>query len=200
VVGAKSLAYVRETGTGNTRVVCEGCVIRDFFSRPPGLLVQSGSRLVREDEGGGEQRLLLDAAGRGRIFEAALSPSERRIAFTLARPDGTAALLVADASRPAPADGWTRVAEDRNYLGALSWSHDGRVLYFGSTRDAFVCIWAQRFDAEGRPEGEPVAAFHNHTLPNMLLFGASRMSASRDRLYMLLADFKGDLWSLKLLR
>jgi hypothetical protein len=34
----------------------------------------------------------------------------------------------------------------------------------------------------------------------MLLYGICRNSASRDRLYMLLADFKGDVWALTLLR
>jgi hypothetical protein len=74
------------------------------------------------------------------------------------------------------------------------------MLYFASASDGFICIWVQRFAADGAPEGEPVAAFHNHAPPNMHIFGVSRMSATRDRLYMLLSDFKGDLWSLKLLR
>jgi hypothetical protein len=34
----------------------------------------------------------------------------------------------------------------------------------------------------------------------MMFFGVSRIAASRTRLYLLLSDFKGDLWSLKLLR
>ena len=200
VAGGKRLAYVHDTATARTRVVCEGCYIRDFFTSPPGFLVESASRLVRQDEDGAPQRPILDFAGQGRLSEAVLSPSNRRVAFTLARPDGTAALLLADASGSSPADTWIRLADDRNYLGALSWSPDDRMLYFASASDGFLCIWVQRFAADGSPEGEPVAAFHNHAPPNMSIFGASRMSATRDRLYMLLADFKGDLWSLKLLR
>ena len=200
IADGKVLAHVQDTATARTRVVCEDCYIGDFFASPPGFLVQSGTRLVRQDEGGGPQRPILDVAGHGRPFEAVLSPSNRWVAFTLARPDGTAALLLADASRPSSADTWIRLADDRNYLGALSWSRDDRMLYFASASDGFFCIWVQRFAADGMPEGQPVAAFHNHPPPNMLTFGVSRTSAARDRLYMLLSDFKGDLWSLKLLR
>jgi hypothetical protein len=146
------------------------------------------------------RRLVLDVSGQGRLSEAALAPSDRWIAFTLARPDGTAALFLADVDRPGPASTWVKLFEGRSYFGSPTWSSDGRILYYASTRDSFLCIWAQRFDAAGTPTGEPFAAFHNHAPPNMMIFGASRTSASRDRLYMLLSDFKGDLWSLKLLR
>jgi Tol biopolymer transport system component len=199
-VGGKFVSSVYETGTGATSVVCEDCGILDFFSTAPGFLVSVGNRLARQDQVGGQQRQLLDVTGQGRLVEAAVAPSDRWVAFTLARPNGTAALLLADASRPTAADAWIRLAEDRNYIGAPSWSSDGRILYYASTTDAFLCIWAQRLNAAGRPEGEPFAAFHNHNLPNMTIFGLSRIAASRTRLYLLLSDFKGDLWSLKLLR
>jgi hypothetical protein len=196
----KFVAYAHETGTATSRVVCEDCAVLGSFSTGSGFLVQAGNRLVRQEQVGGPQRPVLDVTGQGRLIEAALAPSDRWVAFTLSRPNGTAALLLADVSRPASADSWITLAEDGSYLGAPAWSSDGRILYYGSKRDAFNCIWAQRFNDAGRPTGEPFAAFHNHTLPNMLIFGASRMSASRDRLYLLLSDFKGDLWSLKLLR
>ena len=131
----------------------------DFWS------VSNPARPARR--GRGPQRPILDVAGHGSLYEAVLSPSNRRVAFTLARPDGTAALLLADASRPSSADTSIRLADDRNYLGALSWSRDDRMLYFASASDGFICIWAQRFAADGAPEGEPVAAFHNHAPPNM---------------------------------
>jgi len=196
----KFVAYAHETGTATTRVVCEDCIVLDSFSMAPGFLVQVGSRLVRQEEVGGPQRPVLDVTGQGRLIEAVLAPSDRSVAFTLARPNGTAALLLADAGRPSSVDSWTTLAEDGSYIGAPAWSSDGRILYYASKTDAYYCIWAQRFNAAGRPEGKPFAAFHNHTLPNMMIFGTSRMSASRDRLYLLLSDFKGDLWSLKLLR
>ncbi len=200
LAGGKYVSFVYETGTGTTRALCEDCGILGAFSTPPGFLVHVENRLVRQDQVGGQQRPVLDVTGQGRLVEGALAPSDRWVAFTLARPNGTAALLLADVSRPAPADSWTTLAEDGSYVGAPAWSSDGRILYYGSKRDAFNCIWAQRFNDAGRPAGEPFAAFHNHALPNMMIFGVSRIGAGRDRLYVLLSDFKGDLWSLKLLR
>jgi len=200
ITDGKLVASVRDIGTARTWVLCEDCFVLDSFSKASGFLVQSGSRLVRQEVGGGQQYPILDAAGHGRLFEAALTPSDASVAFTLALPNGTAALFVASVTQPASAATWIKLAEVRNFIGALSWSNDGRLLYYASTRDGFICIWAQRFAAEGKPQGEPFAAFHNHTAPNMMFYGAARTRASRDRLYMLLADFKGDLWSLTLLR
>ncbi len=200
LVGGKSVSSVYETGTGATSTVCGDCGILGFFSTAPGFLVRMGNRLVRQDQVGGQQHQVLDVTGQGRVVEAALAPSDRWVAFTLAQPNGTAALLLADARRSTSAESWTTLAEDLSYVGAPAWSSDGRILYYGSKADDFNCIWAQRFDAAGRPDGKPFAAFHNHNLPNMMIFGVSRIAASRTRLYLLLADFKGDLWSLKLLR
>jgi hypothetical protein len=73
-------------------------------------------------------------------------------------------------------------------------------LYYGSNRDGFICIWAQRISDDGKPSGEPFAAFHNHTSPDMKFYGISRLAAAPGRLYMMLGEFKGDLWSLKLPR
>jgi hypothetical protein len=92
------------------------------------------------------------------------------------------------------------VEEGRHYIGSPSWSHDGRTLFYASNRDAFFCVWAQRFTAEGRPSGEPFTAFHDHRPPDMNMFRILWMTAAPDRLYTLLSEFKGDLWSLNLPR
>jgi hypothetical protein len=174
--------------------------VRGVFSGAPEFLALSDSKLVRLGAGGTSSQLVLDASGQGLLSEASLAPSERWIAFTLARPDGTAALFLASVSEPTPGATWARIDESRVYLGSPTWSSDGRILYYGSARDGFVCTWAQRVSADGRPEGAPFAARHHHTMPSMLIYGMSRISAGGDRLYMLLSDFAGDLWSLTLRR
>ena len=99
LVGGKSVSSVYETGTGATSIVCGDCGILGFFSTAPGFLVRMGNRLVRQDQVGGQQHQVLDVTGQGRLVEAALAPSDRWVAFTLAQPNGTAALLLADARR-----------------------------------------------------------------------------------------------------
>jgi Tol biopolymer transport system component len=65
-----------------------------------------------------------------------LAPSDRWVAFTLALPDGTGGLYLAKAGdQPAAAGTWTKLAEDRNYIGSPAWSSDGKTLYYGSKCD-----------------------------------------------------------------
>jgi len=131
----------------------------------------------------------------------ALAPSDRWVAFTLALPDETAGLYLAKiGDQPASFETWTKIDEDRNYIGSPTWSKDGKTLYYCSNRDGFICVWAQRGAADGKPSGEPFAAFHNHTPPDTKFYGVCWVKAAPDRLYMMLSEFKGDLWALKLPR
>jgi hypothetical protein len=135
------------------------------------------------------------------LREAALAPSDRWVAHTLALPDGTAGLyLVEVGDQPRTAETWTKLAGDRNYIGSPAWSSDGEIIYYGSKRDGFICVWGQRLTDDGKPSGEPFAAFHNHASPDMKHYGFSKMVAAPGRLYIVLAEVKGDLWSLKLPR
>jgi Tol biopolymer transport system component/tRNA A-37 threonylcarbamoyl transferase component Bud32 len=200
VVDGKRVTYIVESGAA-PRPVGDDLVIEAFFSRTSDLLASVGNQLVRQDLAGGRRTVILDAAGQGELYEAALSPSDRSVAFTLALPDATAALYTAKVGDgPAPVATWTKIDEDRNYIGSPAWSRDGKILYYGSDRDGFICVWAQRFAADGKPAGEPFAAFHNHTPPDTKFYGVCWVRAAPDRLYMMLSDFKGDLWSLQLPR
>jgi Tol biopolymer transport system component len=178
-------------------------VIVGFFHKTRDVLVDVGMQLVRLDTAGSRRSTVLDTTGSGDgPWEAALAPSDRWLAFTTrARPDGTAGLYLAKVGdQPSAAGTWTKLAEDRNYLGSPTWSSDGKILYYGSKRDDFICVWGQRITEEGKPLGEPFAVFHNHVSPDMKHYGICKMVAAPDRLYMVLAEVKGDLWSLKLPR
>jgi serine/threonine protein kinase len=200
VVEGKRIAYIAASGAA-PQPVAENCYVLGFFSKTDEILAGIGDQLFRLDAAGGRRSPFLDTTGQGELYDAALSPSDRWVAFTLALSDGTAALYLAEVGdQPAPVGAWTKIDEDGNYIGSPAWSRDGKILYYGSNRDGFICIWAQRIGADGKPSGEPFAAFHNHTPPDMKLFGVCWMRAAPDRLYMMLSDFKGDLWSLQLPR
>jgi len=202
IVGGKWTAYVAENGAAPQPVSEDQIIILGFFYRTRDVLVMLGNQLARLDTAGGRRGTILDdTTGQGELYEAALAPSDRWVAFTLALPDGTAGLYLAKVGdQPAAAATWTKLAEDRNFIGSPTWSSDGKILYYGSKRDGFICVWAQRITEDGKPSGEPFAAFHNHTSPDMKFYGISRVTAAPGRLYMMLGEFKGDLWSLKLPR
>jgi serine/threonine protein kinase len=196
----KRVAYIVEGGAP-PQPIAGGETVFGFFSKTKDLLCIAGEQLVRRDTAGTRRTVVLDTSAQGELFGAALSPSDRRLAFVILLPDGTAALYLAEVGdRPAPVETWTELDADRNYLGSPTWSSDGRILYYGSSRDGFICVWAQRITDDGKPSGKPYAAFHDHTSPDMTFYGMSRLAAAAGRLYMMLGVFKGDLWSLKLPR
>jgi Tol biopolymer transport system component len=201
VVEGKRINYVAERGASPQPIagMPPGGVVMGFFSKTRDLLIIAGNTLVRQDSAGSRSTILLDTTSQGELWEAALSPSDRALAFVVARPDGSAAIYaVTVGDQPPPAETWTKIEEGRHFLGSASWSADSRTLYYGSNRDDFYCVWAQRFTSDGKPSGEPFAAFHDHQPPDMNSYLTCMVQAARDRLYLLLADFKGDLWSLQL--
>jgi hypothetical protein len=98
------------------------------------------------------------------------------------------------------AEAWTKLAGDRTYIGSPTWSSDSKIVYYGSNRDGFFCVWAQRITEQGKPLGKPFAAFHNHASSDLKHYRQSHVTAAPGRLYMMLGEVKGDLWSLKLPR
>jgi len=202
IVAGKGASYIAENGATPLPVSADvDIVIVDFFHKTRDVLAGVGSQLARLDTSGSRRSTILDTAGQGEGREAVLAPSDRWVAHTLALTDGTAGLyLTKVGDQPSAAEDWTKLAGDRNYIGSPAWSSDGKILYYGSKRDDFICVWGQRITDDGKPSGQPFAAFHNHTSPDVKHYGVCKMAAAPGRLYMMLAEIKGDLWSLQLPR
>jgi serine/threonine protein kinase/Tol biopolymer transport system component len=191
---AKPVAYLSEPGAASPRQICENCFVHDFFSPPTEALIAYGSRLVRQNLATGAQTPLIDVAG-SVLSEAALSPGNRWVAFVVARPDGMAALYVAPAGeQPAPRDAWIQIVEDRNYLSRPGWSQDGKLVYYGSSRDDHYCVWAQKITDGGQPADAPFGILHLHQSFKPWMYGGAPFGVTSDRLFILLPEVKGDAW------
>jgi len=62
---------------------------------------------------------------------------------------------------PVPRNEWIPVTGDSGG-DTPGFSHDGKLVFFSSDRDGFLCIWAQRLGSDMHPAGEPFAVYHFH--------------------------------------
>ena len=97
---------------------------------------------------------------------------------------------------PLSPDSWIQISAERGNLLSPSWSPDGAWLYFGSYRDGFPCVWAQRMAKDGKPAGAPVAAYHCHQSNGMKFWGAPLFAITPEKLFLLTFEAKGNIWAI----
>jgi len=194
-VEGKLVTLVTDPGTTSSRKVCDACVLYSFFSNGTEALVAYENQLVRQNLATGARQPLLAAPGA--LFDASVSPGDRRVACIVLRPDGMAGLYVAPAGPPPlAADQWIEIAAERSSIVSLGWSPDGAWLYFGSLRDGFPCVWAQRMAKDGKPAGRPAAVYHDHQSNGMKIWGVPQFAITPEKLFMLTFELKGNIWTI----
>jgi len=58
---------------------------------------------------------------------------------------------------------WVRVSDSDSVSDSdPHFSSDGKLIFFGSERDGFGCVWAQRLRPDMHPDGRPFAVYHSH--------------------------------------
>jgi len=93
---------------------------------------------------------------------------------------------------------WIAVTDGRYSDDKPQFSADGNTLYFTSTRDGYLCIWAQRLDSGTKhPLGPAFAYEHFHNAQGRT--GAydqkrSELSVARDKILVNLPDEHSDIW------
>jgi eukaryotic-like serine/threonine-protein kinase len=97
---------------------------------------------------------------------------------------------------------WIEATDGSQADDKPQFAQDGKMLYFTSDRDGFLCIWGLRLSAATKqPEGVPFAIHHFHDLMgwysgSYIPDQASRtgLSVARDKLVTNLAEPKADIW------
>jgi Tol biopolymer transport system component len=146
----------------------------------------------------GEQRELLASPERS-ISNPRLSPDRRWVAFDASRPGEPAHVGVAPfRDQLIPESEWVEVA------GAAShpfWSADGRRLYYmplGTNSMFRSSVRACHLDADGRVDGESMAAFASTEMMMPAYLPGTSPVATADRMVLALGDFRGDVWIMDL--
>ena len=111
-----------------------------------------------------------------------------------------AQILIAPVQHGAPAGQakWIAVTDGRNNDDKAQFSPDGNTVYFTSTRDGYLCIWAQRLDpATKHPLGSPFALEHFHNSEGRAaafnqIF--SDLTVARDKILINLPHVQPDTW------
>ena len=187
--------------------VCERCTPRGFSSDGSVVLLQKYD-LTDEDK---DRIVALDLRTRTEreflsdpklpLYHPFFSWDDRWVTFKRFLSDFADQITIAPV-RGGSAAGeaeWIAVTDGRYWDDKPQFSADGNTLYFTSTRDGYLCIWAQRLDpATKHPLGPPFAFEHFHNSAGRsgkYNQGGSDLSVARDKIVINLPQMNtGDIW------
>jgi Tol biopolymer transport system component/DNA-binding winged helix-turn-helix (wHTH) protein len=134
------------------------------------------------------------------VYNGYFSPDDRWITFGTQISVGRDCLFIVPfREETAPKESeWIPVTDGTHFDLKSRWSPNGNLLYFVSTRDGYLCIWAQRLDPRTKlPLGSPfeVYASHDPRLSLSNLNGGSEFSVGPDQLFFSLGERTGNIWT-----
>ncbi len=133
------------------------------------------------------------------IFGFQISPDGRWIAFHL----NTQIFVVPfQVEVPQQEKDWIAVTKRDASHAHPRWSPDGNLLYYQSSRDGFMCIWAQHLNPDTKKaEAEPFGVYHSHSARLALgnISGAQRIwvSVARDKMVFSMGERSGNIWMME---
>jgi Tol biopolymer transport system component len=193
---------------GSAQVLCDTCGpavsawSRDgrtaLINTFEGLRKRLGVSVIKP---GGQSRTVLQDPNAD-LRHARFSPDERSIVFVARYDGGSSRLYVAPfRDRLVPPAEWTALTDGSAWESSPQWSPDGKLVYYGSTRDGYHCVWAQRLDAANKPAAAPFAVYHLHSARRstaILPFDDTDLFVGRNQLLLSLSELTGNIWSAKI--
>jgi eukaryotic-like serine/threonine-protein kinase len=199
--------FIVAASDGAAEQVCERCTARGFSSDGSVVLLQkydqtdqNKDRIVALDlRTRTEQDFLSDPDKP--LYHSLFSWDDRWVVFKrLQSLAGLAQILIAPVRHGAAAGHaeWIVVTDGRYFDDKPQFSPDGNTVYFTSTRDGYLCIWAQRLDPLTKhPLGPPIAFEHFHNREGRDAAynqPSSDLTVARDKILINLWHVEPDIW------
>jgi eukaryotic-like serine/threonine-protein kinase len=136
------------------------------------------------------------------LYHPFFSWDDQWVVFKQWRSVSVAQILIAPVRQgvgSAPVE-WIAITDGQHSDDKPQFSADGNTVYFTSTRDGYLCIWAQRLDpATKHPVGAPTAFAHLHNSSGHYAASAawqrsSDLVVARDKMLINLPQMHSDIW------
>ncbi len=196
------------TPGGEPEQVCERCNPRGFSSDGSVLLIQKydladpgKARIAAVDLRTKTEREFLSLPD-GPVYHPFFSWDDKWVVFkklssNLLPPSQILIAPMRNGSAGGQAE-WIAVTDGKHMDDKPQFSADGNTVYFTSTRDEFLCIWAQRLDPVTRhPLGPPFAYEHFHNATGRAaaaLQELSDLTVARDKMLINLPEVHSYIW------
>ena len=197
--------YVARASDGVAEKVCSDCGLARSWSPDGSLLIYQGGEPRRFGVLVPATGARYDLAGDRSlgVYAARFSPDGKWLAFFVRVAPNHTRLTVApfpgiDGKLPLSSSSWIAISSGEFEDDKPSWSPDGNLLYFFSSRDGFKCLWAQRIDvASRRPVDPPFAVQHFHRARvsmSAVLQDFQGMGVGVGRIVFSLSEVDGNIW------
>jgi Tol biopolymer transport system component/DNA-binding winged helix-turn-helix (wHTH) protein len=185
--------------------LCQDCAPRGFSSDGSVLLTQQGylqgrARAVAIRIPSGEAKEFL-ADPKYPLWHPFFSWDDRWVSFKIVPEDPLGKLMIAPVRNGVPAgeSEWVSVTDGKYADDKPQFSPDGNTLYFTSTRDGHLCIWAQHLDkTTKRPSGAPFIVQHFHNAQWTINPHFQELWVARDKIVTNSNEYHADIWMMKL--
>jgi eukaryotic-like serine/threonine-protein kinase len=198
---SESAIQTRDTHTGDVASTwsCHQCIYLGHVPDGSKFLYGKDGQVRLHEIGSGRDIEFLKHP-KFRIHQAQVSSDGRWVVFYARTGVERSRIFVAafGEGNP-PAEGsWIALTSGNAHETCPTWSPGGNVVYFGSNRDGFHCIWRQRLHPHSRrPVGPPVDVAHFHSASRRLgeVGVAFRgLSVARDKLVFTVEERIGNIW------
>jgi len=201
-------SFVIAASGGVPEQVCESCTARGFSANGSLLLVQkyfpkdnAYDTIDVIDLATKTERTFLSSPDKP-LYHAFFSWDDRWVVFKKLFELKKAQILIAPVRNGTAGEEkeWIAVTDGQHSDDKPQFSADGNTILFTSTRDGYLCIWAQRLNPITKhPVGQPFAVEHFHNSEGM--YGAMLdnqwnydLSVARNKMLINLPEVQADVW------